>query len=246
MPAPTGLHAPVRQTGSVFGISAPTPSGAAKVAVPAVERATLPDGAELVISRLTAADAPVLADGFARLSAESRRLRFLTAKPNLSSAELHYLTEVDGHDHEALGAVDPLTSRGVAVARFVRDERNPTRAEAAITVTDDWQRRGVGKLLLERLADRARAEGITRFTALVSGDNRGMQALVKHLGGPVRISHIAGGTYEYEVELGPRGLAGSLEAALRAAAAGKLPPPPRLWEALRNLVPLNIHTSSRP
>lgn len=210
-----------------------------------MDRATLPDGAELVIGRLTPADAPVLADGFARLSVESRQLRFLAPKPNLSAAELNYLTEVDGHDHEALGAIDPLTDRGVAVARFVRDEADPTRAEAAITVADDWQRRGVGKLLLERLADRARAEGITRFTALVSGDNRGMQALAKYLG-PVRISHIAGGTYEYEVELGPRGLAGSLEATLRAAAAGKLPPPPRLWEALRNLVPLNIHTSSRP
>ena len=202
--------------------------------------ARLPDGAELLIGRITPDDAPVLAEGFARLSTESRRLRFLTAKPALSPAELRYLTEVDGHDHEALGAVDPVTRRGVAVARFVRDDRDPTRAEAAIAVADDWQRRGVGKVLLERLADRARAEGITRFTALVSGDNRGMQALVKHLGGPVHITHIADATYEYEVELGPRGLAGQLEDALRAAAAGKLPVPPRLWEALRNLVPLNF------
>ncbi len=200
---------------------------------------TLADGAELVISRLTASDAPVLAAGFAQLSAESRRLRFLTAKPTLSPAELRYLTEVDGHNHEALGAVDPLTHRGVAVARFVRDERERTRAEAAITVADDWQRRGVGKLLLERLADRARTEGITRFTALVSGDNRGMQALVRHLG-PVKVAPLTGGAYEYEVELGHRGLAEQLEAALRAAAAGKLPLPPRLWEVLRGLVPLSF------
>src|SRR5581483_8378240 len=99
---------------------------------------------------LTPSDAPVLAEGFARLSAESRRLRFLTAKPTLSPSELRYLTEVDGHDHEALGAVDPVSHRGVAVARFVRDDQEPTRAEAAITVADDWQRRGVGKLLLDR------------------------------------------------------------------------------------------------
>lgn len=203
------------------------------------ERATLADGAELIIGRVTPADAPVLAEGFARLSAESRRLRFLTAKPRLSPAELRYLTEVDGHAHEALGAIDPVTGRGVAVARFVRDEADPTRAEAAITVADDWQRRGVGKLLLERLANRARTEGITRFTALMSADNRGMQALVKHLG-PVHMAHIAGGTYEYEVELGPRGLARQLEDALRAAATGKLRPPPRLWETLRNLVPLHF------
>ena len=208
--------------------------------VPESERATLPDGAELIIGRVTPADAPVLAEGFAQLSTESRRLRFLTAKPTLSARELRYLTEVDGHDHEALGAVDPVTHRGVAVARFVRDDGDRTRAEAAITVADDWQRRGVGKLLLERLADRARAEGITRFVALVSGENRGMQALVKHLGGPVHIAPLAGGTYEYEVELGSRGLAGQLEAALRGAAAGHLPMPPQLRELLRTLVPLNL------
>lgn len=230
----------IRQTGLVLRIHAPTARGHSPGAATNGERATLPDGAELLIGRITPDDAPVLAEGFARLSTESRRLRFLTAKPTLSPAELRYLTEVDGHDHEALGAVDPVTRRGVAVARFVRDERDPTRAEAAIAVADDWQRRGVGKLVLGRLADRARAEGITRFTALVSGDNRGMQALVKHLGGPVHITHIADGTYEYGVELGPRGLAGQLEDALRAAAAGKLPVPPRLWEALRNLVPVNF------
>lgn len=208
------------------------------------QEASLPDGARLVIARLTPEDAPVLAEAFARMSAESRRLRFLTSKPNLTEAELRYLTTVDGHDHEALVAIDPETKRGVAVARFVRDEHDPTRAEAAITVTDEWQRRGVGKLLLERLSDRARAEGITHFTALVSTDNRGMQALVRHLGQSVRVSRVGGGVFQYEIELGPRGLAAQLQAALRAAASGHLELPPRLWEVLRTLVP--IHLGERP
>lgn len=201
---------------------------------------TLRDGRQLVIGRVTPHDAPVLANGFARLSAESRRLRFLTAKPTLSQSELRYLTEVDGHDHEALGAVDPQTGEGVGIARFVRDPDNPTRAEAAITVADGWQRQGVGKLLLERLSDRAREEGITHFTALVSGDNRGMQALISALGYPAHISPVRGGTFLYEVELGQAGLASQLEQALRAAASGHFRIPPRLWEALKSLVPLRL------
>lgn len=227
-------------------ITSPVSLRAAASARPASDEpqeVTLPDGTHLLLARLRPDDAPVLADAFARLSAESRRLRFLSSKPSLSQAELRYLTSVDGHDHEALAAIDPETRRGVAVARFVRDEHDPTRAEAAITVTDEWQRRGVGKLLLERLSDRARAEGITHFTALVSTDNRGMQALVKHLGQPVRVSRVAGGIFQYEIELGPSGLAAQLEAALRAAAAGRLQLPPRLWEVLRSVVP--IHFGSR-
>jgi GNAT superfamily N-acetyltransferase len=204
------------------------------------ERVTLRDGRQLVISRLTPRDAPVLEEGFARLGEESRRLRFLTAKPRLSQGELRYLTEVDGHDHEALGAVDPQTGQGVAIARFVRDPQSPTRAEAAITVADAWQRHGVGKLLLERLSDRARDEGITHFTALVSGDNRGMQGLISALGYPAQIEPVRGGTFTYEVELGPAGLAGQLEHALRAAAAGHFRVPPRVWETLRSLVPLRL------
>jgi hypothetical protein len=78
----------------------------------------------------------------------------------------------------------------------------------------------------------------------VSTDNRGMQALVKHLGHSARISRVGGGIFQYEIELGPSGLAAQLEAALRAAAAGHLQLPPRVWQVLRGLVP--IHFGHRP
>ncbi len=201
---------------------------------------TLKDGSRVVVRRLTPADAPQLADAFARLSAESRRLRFLTAKPSLSQSELRYLTEVDGHRHEALCAIDPDSGEGVAVARFVRDERDPSRAEVAITVADVWQRRGLGKLLLSRLADRARQEGIHRFTALLTTENRSMRILLAHLDSPAHLNRVAGEIAEYEIELAPRGLGAQLEEALRAAASGQLRVPPRVCDALRALVPLHL------
>lgn len=202
------------------------------------ERIALHDGTEAVISRVTPADAPRLADGFTRLSEESRRLRFLGPKPTLSKAELRYLTEVDGHRHEALGAIDPTTGRGVAIGRFVRDPADASRAEVAITVADDWQHRGLGKLMLGRLADRAREEGIQRFTAFVAADNASMQRLLERIDAPARVTHIGGADVaEYEIELAPKGLGVQLEAALRAAAAGHLQVPPRICEALRALVP---------
>jgi GNAT superfamily N-acetyltransferase len=204
------------------------------------EEAILRDGTEVVISRLTPADAPLVADAFARLSEESRRLRFLGPKPSLSPAELRYLTEVDGRRHEALGAMDPATGQVIAIGRFVRIPGRPESAEVAITVADAWQRRGLGRLLLERLADRAREEGIASFTALVAHDNRSMQGLLKQIDTPSRVTHIANGVAEYEIELAPKGLGSQLEAALRAAAAGHLQIPPRLWELLKSAVPLRL------
>ena len=58
--------------------------------------------------------APLLADGFARLSDRSRRLRFLSPKPALSPVELGYFTDVDHHDHEALGALEDEITLGPA------------------------------------------------------------------------------------------------------------------------------------
>ncbi len=204
-------------------------------------RVGLGDGTELGISRLTPADAPLLADAFARLSEESRRLRFLGPKPNLSPSELRYLTAVDGHHHEALVAVDPVTQRGVAIGRFVRDPVDSSRAEVAITVADDCQHRGLGKLMLGRLADRARDEGIRRFMALVAEDNENMQKLLERMQPPARVTRIGGGVAEYEIELAPKGLGMQLEDSLRAAATGHLQVPPRLCDALRALVPLHLN-----
>jgi RimJ/RimL family protein N-acetyltransferase len=203
--------------------------------------ARLRDGREVLISRLTPADAPLVADAFARLSEESRRLRFLGPKTSLSAAELRYLTEIDGHHHEALGAIDPASGRGVAIGRFVRDLEDPERAEVAITVADDWQGRGLGKIMLSRLVDRAREAGVRKFTALVSTDNRAMQNLLRRIESPARIDHVGSGIAEYEIELAPKGLGRQLEEALRAAAAGHLQLPPRLCELLQTLVPVHPH-----
>ena len=128
----------------------------------------------------------------------------------------------------------------MAVGRFVRDPADPSRAEVALTVTDDWQHRGLGKLLLARLADRAREVGISRFTALVALDNENMQKLLDRIDAPAAVARIGGNVAEYEIELAPRGLGAQLEGALRAAAAGNLQVPPRLCDALRALVPLHL------
>lgn len=204
------------------------------------DAAGLRDGREVLTGRLRPADAPLLADAFERLSEESRRLRFLGPKPALTPSELRYLTEVDGHHHEALAALDPATGRGVAIARFVRDPEQPDRAEVAVTVADEWQGQGLGTIMLSRLAERAREEGVARFTALVSTDNRGMRTLLSQVDSDATVHHVSSGIAEYEVELAPKGLGHQLEQALRAAAAGQFRVPPRLWEILRMVVPLRL------
>jgi RimJ/RimL family protein N-acetyltransferase len=146
-------------------------------------------------------DKRMLEDGLRHLSDESVQRRFLTLKRSFSRSELQYLTEVNGRDHVALvaeypgdprpeapgsaGCAGDGVNRLIAVARFVRLADDPTAAEVAIVVADDWHRRGVGSELAEQLAARARQSGIRRFTATIASENvaahRLMRRMTSHL-----------------------------------------------------------------
>src|SRR2546425_6942525 len=141
------------------------------------------DGTRVVIRRIRPGDKLMLARGLGLLSDETRRRRFLGAKPRLSRAELRYLTEVDGESHFALVAVlaDRL-DHVVAVARYVRLPSDPDTADAAIVVGDPWQRQRLGTRLAIMLADAAREQGIQRFSATMLSENPAlMQTLTRRL-----------------------------------------------------------------
>lgn len=199
-------------------------------------RVTLRDGSEVIIDQVHRTDAHLLAEGFARLSDETRRLRFLSAKPRLSAAEVRYFTHVDHHDHEAIGAMVPADERGVGLARYIRDVEDPEVAEFAITVADDWQGRGLGTELLHRIMKRAREEGILRFAALVEADNDTMIHILHELGGELRETGSGGGAVGYEVTLPTGGDHRQILALLGALARRQCRSPRPVKDVLAGLV----------
>ena len=68
-----------------------------------------------------------------------------------------------------------LNGEPVGIARLVRDG---AEAEVAVAVGDDWQHRGVGGVLADRLAADARAAGIARLRATMHAENRASLALM--------------------------------------------------------------------
>lgn len=155
------------------------------------ERVQLDDGTVVHFRLVGPADKRLLSDGFSHLSPETRYRRFFAAKQVLSADELRYFTEFDGVNHLAIGAIRTKpdgTSQGLGVARFVRLEGDPTAAEAAVVVVDEFQNRGLGRLLLLRLVAAARERGIVRFRATTLADNPAARALMKDLGVEPRAS----------------------------------------------------------
>jgi GNAT superfamily N-acetyltransferase len=146
------------------------------------ETVSLADGTAVVLRLLRPEDKVLLTEGFEHLSERSRWRRFLSPKVALSTAELRYLTEIDGVNHFALGAVMQPPGKpelGLGVARFVRLPGKGAVAEPAVVVIDQFQGRGLGKILLQRLVEAARERGIESFRAIVLGENMPVQALLR-------------------------------------------------------------------
>ncbi len=145
---------------------------------------TLRDGTPVLIRPLQASDREALVEGFKQLSARSRYLRFHTYVDHLTEAQIDYLMDVDGKDHVAWAAVRPdLPGQpGMGVARYIRLKDQPAIAEAAVTVLDEYQGKGLGTLLLAHLERSARENGIKVFRNYVLQDNDQMLAIFADLG----------------------------------------------------------------
>jgi len=112
---------------------------------------------------------------FDALGPVSRQRRFGGAKNVLSAADLTMLARVDATHHVLVACAEGAP---IGIARLVREDDS---AEVAFAVADAWQSRGVGRMLVERLAADARAAGITHFTADIAPDNLPSRALLRRL-----------------------------------------------------------------
>lgn len=148
-------------------------------------------GGRVVLRPIRASDVDDLRQGFERLSDRSRYLRFFTPLQKLPADWATRLTNLDHRTHRAWVAYDPDADApppglGVGVARLVELPDDPTSAEAAISVTDDYQGRGIGRLLLEIVTGTATAAGYTTLVTNVLRENSRMLDLVDRMGGTKR------------------------------------------------------------
>jgi RimJ/RimL family protein N-acetyltransferase len=146
------------------------------------ERIVLADGRRVALRSLRRGDRTGLTGLFARLSSESRRRRFLTAKTRLTAAELDHLSDVGHPGHEAVAAIDERDGSIIGVSRYVADPTRPAAAEVAIAVADDFQNRRVGTALAERIITRAHQHGVATLTATTFCDNAAARALLHRYG----------------------------------------------------------------
>ncbi|MGI9425971.1 MAG: GNAT family N-acetyltransferase [Hyphomicrobiaceae bacterium] len=144
----------------------------------------LADGTPVLIRPVESGDRHLLELGLENLSRQSRYYRFFRPVARLSENDLNALTRIDQINHMAVGAID-LSHDDVypiGIARCIRLDDQPDRAEVAVTVIDSHQGKGLGTTLLAAVAHLASAHRIESFVAAVLTDNHPMLHLLGELG----------------------------------------------------------------
>ena len=147
-----------------------------------VQQACLRDGTKITIRPIRPEDDDIVRAFLRGVSRESRWNRLLSAR-RLTPQEIRHLTRID-YEHEmafiAVTSVDGK-EREIGVARYVVDD-DMAGAEFALLITDVWQRRGVGTLLMKTLLRHARSAGLARLHGITHSDNTAMIDLACKLG----------------------------------------------------------------
>ncbi|NYE29139.1 GNAT superfamily N-acetyltransferase [Rhodanobacter sp. K2T2] len=146
-----------------------------------VER--LHDGSYVLIRQLRQEDRAREIEFIRRLSPESRRARFLSEFREPSPALVDQMMTVDGDRSAAFVALvhDDGTLREIGISRYGATSE-PDTGECAISVADDWQRRGLGTILMRRAMGMALRHGYRRMISLDAASNDTMHHFTHRLG----------------------------------------------------------------
>lgn len=149
--------------------------------LPAAFKTTLPSGIPVLVRHVGRADAPRLKEGFRLISSLARRRHFPGDDlQELGEEQLKLLAQVDQKNYCIWGALNPAKpdEPGIGIARYRRLAEEPSAADVAITVLDQYQGSGAGLLLHACLHYTAAHNRIRYFYYEVAREN---ERFIRHL-----------------------------------------------------------------
>lgn len=140
----------------------------------------------LRIGAVTPSNKAQISAGLRDMSQESIRNRFLGSKRFFSDKELEYLTKLDGENHYAIGVEErEKLKRGVAIIRLVRSLDDLSEAEVAITIIDEYQKMGLGQMLIRLIILAAMERNISKLSFTFLPQNTAIPKLLQKISTPI-------------------------------------------------------------
>jgi acetyltransferase len=148
---------------------------------------TLEDGSVVFVRPIKPTDGPLLLNFFNSLSRETIYFRFLTHLEKLQPEMLKQLVEIDYETHFALAAIvtEDAKEAIIGTCRYIVKKQDSDHAELTVVLRDNWQRKGLGELLVTRVVNIARSKGLASIEILLDYRNEGMKRIFASLGYPV-------------------------------------------------------------
>ncbi|MDZ3832260.1 MAG: GNAT family N-acetyltransferase [Sphingopyxis sp.] len=154
----------------------------------------LNDGTAVLLRTIRPEDEDLLREAIAKLSDESRYLRFFSPAPVIPDAVIERLADVDGHDHIAWGALcsECEGQPAIGAVRAVRHKRKSDSegrlpdgrvGEYSVAVIDAYHGQGLARMLTAALLVDCLAEGITELDVHILSENHAAAGLIRAMGG---------------------------------------------------------------
>eukprot|EP00416_Gambierdiscus_australes_P022787 CAMPEP_0171060652 /NCGR_PEP_ID=MMETSP0766_2-20121228/3963_1 /TAXON_ID=439317 /ORGANISM="Gambierdiscus australes, Strain CAWD 149" /LENGTH=369 /DNA_ID=CAMNT_0011516253 /DNA_START=55 /DNA_END=1164 /DNA_ORIENTATION=+ len=141
------------------------------------------------------------ADFFAAQTVRERIMRFMGAKNRLLPHEVRHLTHINYDRDFAIVAVDRSTDALAGIARYCREQQNPSMAEVAVAVLQRYQRLGLARYLVSAIFDAAKEYGVQTIIADILRENTASRRLfdkvASQVGASKRLAAVDSEVYTY-------------------------------------------------
>lgn len=152
----------------------------------------------LLLRPIRPTDAALYPRFLERMDPEDLRMRFLVPTRTLTSQTLIRLTQLDYDRDMAFVALEMISGDLAGIVRYSSDP-DRMRAEFGVLVRSDLKHRGLGRMMMQRLIEYARSEGIGELSGFVLRENAEMLALCRELG--FEVNNLSGEPTEVLVSL---------------------------------------------
>lgn len=162
-------------------------------------RVLLNDGRNVFVRPIKPEDEDLMLDLFNQLSDRSKYLRFLKQIETLPKDLLYKYAHVDYDRDFALVTVIQENGKDaiIGIARYIYDPER-SLAEFAAVIRDDYQNKGLGKSLLQKIFNIGKEHGILHFVCTIEPRNRTLRHMLLGLG--YTVNHISkNGAYQVEI-----------------------------------------------
>ncbi|BDI61287.1 N-acetyltransferase family protein [Qipengyuania nanhaisediminis] len=161
----------------------------------------LQDGTPVCIREVRKDDEARLKAGIARMSKQSRYLRFFSGMTVPPQHVIDRLVDADGHSHIAWGALrsDREDTPALGVVHAFRDEDDPSQAEFSVAVIDEYHGRGLARLLTLVMLIDCQREGLKELSVHLLSENEAARRMTRSLGGVKQGSE--GAVVEFEIDI---------------------------------------------